>query len=300
MVFVSAGMGGGTGTGAAPVIAEISKALDVLTVGIVTKPFDFERTQKMNTALKGIVEMRKHVDALIIIPNQKLLSINEQAINAKTAFEMVDDVLYMVVKSISEILNNTSYMNVDFSDLESVLKDSGDAHIAIGTASGDNKADEAVQQVINSPLLETSIENAGKMLVHITMSDDAILTDIDDVIANLTAAAHPDVFVISGCEIVDTVKDTITVTVVATSFKSAEERIGNSARNAHGATRVDGPSSEPIDSGNTQQLADMRKRFTDTQQPTRTEEAFEVFNQSFKKPNHDDDPFGALHEIFKE
>ncbi|MCL2036831.1 MAG: cell division protein FtsZ [Oscillospiraceae bacterium] len=288
MVFISAGMGGGTGTGAAPVIAEISKAMGVLTIGVVTKPFDFERQQKMNTALKGIAEMRKHVDALIIIPNQSLLKINEQAINAKTAFEMVDNVLYKVVKSISELLNNTSYMNVDFADLESVLKDSGDAHIAIGEASGDNKAEEAVQQVINSPLLETSINNAGKILVHVTMSEDTILTDLDVVIDKLTAAAHPDVEVISGCEIDSERKDTMIVTVVATSFRVDS---GIPAKPA-----VPQYSTEPINTGKTQQLQEAHSVFA-TGGATRGDPLDQFITQNLE--SSDADPYQALEEIFR-
>jgi cell division protein FtsZ len=288
-------MGGGTGTGAAPVIAEISKSMDILTIGVVTKPFDFERQQKMNTALKGIVEMRKHVDALIIIPNQSLLKINEQAMNAKAAFEMVDDVLYKVVKSISEVLNTTSYMNVDFADLESVLKDSGDAHIAIGEGSGDNKAEDAVQQVINSPLLETSINNAGKMLVYITMSEDTILTDVDVINARLTEAAHPDVEVISGCEMNSDLKDTVMVIAVATSFR---DDAGMSSRDrARKAPKSGGEQpqykSEPINAGNTQQLQDVQSIF-DT---PRGEPLDKFITQTLAV--EEDDPYQDLEKIFR-
>ncbi|MCL1903876.1 MAG: cell division protein FtsZ [Oscillospiraceae bacterium] len=292
MAFISAGMGGGTGTGAAPVIAEISKELGILTIGVVTKPFDFERQQKMNTALKGIVEMRKHVDALIIIPNQKLLTINEKAINIKAAFEMVDDVLYKVVKSISDVLNNTSYINVDFSDLETILKDSGDAHIAIGEATGDNKVEEAVQQVINSPLLETSINNAGKMLVHITMSDDGLLEDVEEVGAKLTAAAHPDVEIITGCELSSDTKDTITVTVVATSFR---EEAGNAKTKQTSESRY---ASEPIDKGSTQQLRDAHSTFFPDGDTTRAVPLEKFITQNLED-TAEDDPYQALEEIFR-
>jgi cell division protein FtsZ len=298
MVFISAGMGGGTGTGAAPVIAEISKEMGILTIGVVTKPFDFERQQKMNTALKGIVEMRKHVDALIIIPNQKLLTINEKAINIKAAFEMVDDVLYKVVKSISELLNNTSYINVDFSDLETVLKDSGVAHIAIGTASGEDKVEEAVSQIINSPLLETSIDNAGKMLVHILMSEDGILSDVDAIGDRLTVAAHPDVDIIIGCELTSELKDTIIVTVVATSFREDS----NTRAGAHGGARasaVNQYKSEPIDVGSTQQLHDARSMFTGAETP-RGEPLDKFITQNLDSTGSlDDDPYQALEEIFR-
>ena len=299
MAFISAGMGGGTGTGAAPVIAEISKEMGILTIGVVTKPFDFERQQKMNTALKGIVEMRKHVDALIIIPNQKLLTINEKAINIKSAFEMVDDVLYKVVKSISDVLNNTSYINVDFSDLETILKDSGDAHIAIGEATGDNKVEEAVMQIVNSPLLETSINNAGKMLVHITMSDDGLLEDVEEVGAKLTAAAHPDVEIITGCELSSETKDTITVTVVATSFR--DDNSGIAKQEQMPGSMKSQYKSEPIDKGSTQQLRDARSTFfTDsTNTASRAEPLDKFITQNLEAGNTDDDPYQALEEIFR-
>jgi cell division protein FtsZ len=282
-------MGGGTGTGAAPVIAEISKSMGILTIGVVTKPFEFERQQRMNAALKGIAEMRKYVDSLIIIPNQALLKINEQALNAKAAFEMVDDVLYKVVKSIAEVLNTTGQINVDFADLESILKDSGDAHIAIGIGTGDTKAEDAVQQVINSPLLETSINNAGKMLVYILMSVDAILTDVDVVCARLTEAAHPDVEVIVGYDIDNDLKDTVTVTVVATSFRDDS---GVQPRRA--AKKTEQFKSEPIEAGSTQQLQDVQSLF-DT---PRGEPLDSLFTQTLSPMADESDPYNDLEKIF--
>jgi cell division protein FtsZ len=273
--------------------------MGILTIGVVTKPFDFERQQKMNTALKGIAEMRKHVDALIIIPNQRLLKINEQAMTATSAFAMVDDVLYKVVKSISELLNNTSYMNVDFADLESVLKDSGDAHIAIGTGTGDDKAEEAVQQIINSPLLETTIDNAGKILVHVTMSEDTILTDLDVVIDKLTAAAHPDVEVISGCEVVSDMKDTIIVTVVATSFMDSPGIAGKNSARAATPDTSNFFATGPINSGQTQQLHDARNVFGSGIETSRVEPLDKFITQNLDSSTPDDDPFQALQEIFK-
>jgi cell division protein FtsZ len=293
MVFISAGMGGGTGTGAAPVIAEIAKEMEILTIGVVTKPFDFERQQQMNTALKGIAEMRKHVDALIIIPNQKLLKINEQAINAKAAFEMVDNVLYSVVKSISELLNSTADINVDFADLESVLKDSGDAHIAIGVGTGDTKSEDAVNQIVNSPLLETSIDNAGKVLVHITMSDDIILSEIDTVIAKLTEAAHPDLEFIWGQTTDSELKDTIIVTTVATSFQGGN---ANGVYEEQQAAASSQYKSESIDSGKTQQLQDAKDVFDDPS--TLRGDPYEKF-KTLTLDDTSDDPYQALEEIFR-
>jgi cell division protein FtsZ len=219
--------------------------MGILTIGVVTKPFNFELQAKMNIALKGIAEMRKHIDALIIIPNQKLLSENDRGLGFKEAFEKADDVLYKVVKSLADVLNKTSIMNVDFSDLEAVLKDSGDAHIAIGVGTGDNKVEEAVEQVINCPLLETTIDSAKKMLVHVTLSADSTLHDVEDAVNRLTKVAHPDAYVKYGANIDNDLKDTIVIVVVATSFPPKDDEL------------IPDPFSEPIETGSTQQLKDI-------------------------------------------
>lgn len=238
LVFISAGMGGGTGTGAAPVIAEIAQEMGILTIGVVTKPFDFEREQKMNQAMKGIDEMRKHVDALVIIPNQRLLQLNEKQLTFKQAFVMVDDVLHRSVKIVSDMVNKTAEVNVDFSDLSTIIKNAGDAHIAIGTGTGDKKVEDAVQQVVNSPLLETSIKNAGRLLVYITLSQDSLLTDVDEAMHAITKACGADAQVIFGANYgPQDMKDSITISVIATCFREpvpepapsvAEEIIGGS------------------------------------------------------------------------
>ncbi|MDR1755283.1 MAG: cell division protein FtsZ [Eubacterium sp.] len=259
MAFISAGMGGGTGTGAAPVIAEIAKSMGILTVGIVTKPFDFEREQKMNQALKGIAEMRKHVDALVIIPNQRLLKLNERALNFKQAFAMVDDVLYNVVRSISELLNNTATMNIDFADLRSTLESAGDAHIAIGVGMGDNKVDEAVQKIVNSPLLETSISNAGKVLVNVVMSEDTLLYEVDEVMNKITGAAHPDVEVIYGADYDSSLKDEMIVTIIATCFDNdnviREVKVHKEKESDNFFEKDEADESEPLDKLITQTLS---------------------------------------------
>lgn len=220
LVFISAGMGGGTGTGAAPVIAEIAQEMGILTIGVVTKPFEFEREQKMNQAMKGIDEMRKHVDALVIIPNQRLLQLNEKQLTFHAAFSMVDDVLHRSVKIVSDMINKTAVVNVDFSDLSTIIKNAGDAHIAIGMGSGDKKVDDAVQQVVNSPLLETSIKNAGRLLVYITLSQDALMTDVDDAMHAITKACGADAEIIFGANYGPAdMKDSIAISVIATCFK---------------------------------------------------------------------------------
>ena len=226
LVFISAGMGGGTGTGAAPVIAEIAQEMGILTIGVVTKPFDFERSQKMNQAMKGIDEIRKHVDALVIIPNQKLLQLNEKALTVPQAFSMVDDVLHRSVKIVSDMINTTALINVDFSDLSTIIRNAGDAHIAIGTGTGDKKVEEAVSQVVNSPLLETSIKNAGRLLVYITLSQDALMTDVDEAMQAITRACDPDAEIITGANYGPTdMKDSITISVIATCFKDSFDAV---------------------------------------------------------------------------
>lgn len=222
LVFISAGMGGGTGTGAAPVIAEIAQEMGILTIGVVTKPFEFEREQKMNQAMKGIDEMRKHVDALVIIPNQRLLQLNEKQLTFHQAFSMVDDVLHRSVKIVSDMINKTAVVNVDFSDLSTIIKNAGDAHIAIGMGTGDKKVDDAVQQVVNSPLLETSIKNAGRLLVYITLSQDALMTDVDEAMHAITKACGADAEIIFGANYGPAdMKDSIAISVIATCFKES-------------------------------------------------------------------------------
>lgn len=279
MVFISAGMGGGTGTGAAPIIAEIAQNMGILTVGVVTKPFDFEREQKMNQALKGIAEMRKHVDALVIIPNQKLLKLNEKNISCKQAFELVDDVLFKAVKSISELVSNTAVMNIDFADLKATLEHAGDAHIAIGVGSGENKAEEAVNQIVNSPLLETSINNAGKVLVNIVMSEDTLLQEVDDVMNRITSAARPDVEVIHGVDYSDDLKDSMIVTIIATSFGEKDANIA--AKTAPAEDKSAEKEDNTIKTTTSGSLGDYISRTLEVD------------------TNDDDDSFGDLEKIFK-
>ncbi len=221
IVFIGAGMGGGTGTGAAPVVAEIAQEMGIITVGVVTKPFEYEREYKMNQAIKGIDEMRKHVDSLLIIPNERLLKTNERMLSFKQAFAMVDDVLYRSVKIISDVVyeSTTGRIGTDFADLCSILQGSGDAHIAFGVASGENKIQEAVSQVVNSPLLETSINHATKLLVNVTLSSDSAISDLHDVVSMISEAADPSVEMIQGVSQRDDITDTISIAVIATAFR---------------------------------------------------------------------------------
>ncbi|MBQ7980599.1 MAG: cell division protein FtsZ, partial [Oscillospiraceae bacterium] len=179
MVFIAAGMGGGTGTGAAPVVAEVAKEMDILTVAVVTKPFNFEQKAKMVQAERGIGELMKHVDSLVVIPNERLISTNEKPLTMKESFSLADNILKTGVKSIAELITVDGFINLDFADVETTMKNAGYAHMAIGHGSGKDKAAEAANAVITSPLLETSISGATRLLVNIVMSEDALSTDID-------------------------------------------------------------------------------------------------------------------------
>lgn len=227
IVFIGAGMGGGTGTGAAPVVAEIAQEMGIITVGVVTKPFEYEREYKMNQAIKGIDEMRKHVDSLLIIPNERLLKTNEKMLSFKQAFAMVDDVLYRSVKIISDVVyeSTSGRIGTDFADLCSILSNSGDAHIALGTGVGENKIQDAVSQVVNSPLLETSINHATKLLVNVTLSADSGISDLHDIISMISDAADPSVEMIQGVSQRDDITDTISIAVIATGFKQGASEI---------------------------------------------------------------------------
>ncbi len=274
LVFISAGMGGGTGTGAAPVIAEIAQEMGILTVGVVTKPFDFERTQKMNQAMKGIDEIRKHVDALVIIPNQKLLQLNEKALTVQQAFLMVDDVLHRSVKIVSDMINTTALINVDFSDLSTIIRNAGDAHIAIGSGTGDKKVEEAVSQVVNSPLLETSIKNASRLLVYITLSQDALMSDVDEAMQAITRACDPDAEIITGANYGPAdMKDSITISVIATCFKDSFDASGS------------GPSVAEEIISNTSQ--------------NNSGSSYTSYLNNRKNPGTGDDPYTALEDLFK-
>ncbi len=222
MVFVTAGMGGGTGTGAAPIIAGIARELEILTVGVVTKPFDFEGDTKMHIALAGVDELVKNVDSLVVIPNERLIDISESS--PKTlldAFEMANDVLRQAVRSISDLLNIPGFINLDFRDIERVMRGAGYAHMGVGRASGRDKADVAAAAAISSPLLETSINGAERVLVNITSSLDLDLNDVQLVISTMRNAVSKDALIIWGHTFDDTLQDEMVVSLIATGSDDA-------------------------------------------------------------------------------
>ncbi len=220
MVFLAAGMGGGTGTGAIPVVAQVAKDKDILTVGIVTKPFAFEGKRKMNVAEQGIANLLECVDSLIVIPNERLKLLSDEKITMQNAFEAADNVLLQGVESISSLINVTSFINLDFADVRSIMKDAGYAHMGVGSATGKNKAEEAAMAAISSPLLETSIAGATGVIISITSSSDIGLDEVDQASSLITKSAHPDANIIWGCAFDDSMTDEMRITVVATGFDS--------------------------------------------------------------------------------
>ena len=226
MVFITAGMGGGTGTGAAPVVAQIAREMGILTVGVVTRPFAFEGKKRLEQALAGIDELNKNVDSLVIIPNERLKYVSEQKITFKNAFEIADGVLRQAVANISELITVPGFINLDFADVTSVMKDAGYAHIGTGRAAGKDKAAEAARMAISSPLLETSIDMAHGVIVSVIGSDDIGLDEVETAATLVQQAAHPDAHIIFGAFIDDTMDDEIRVVVIATGF----DNIPNSAK----------------------------------------------------------------------
>lgn len=220
MVFVTAGMGGGTGTGAAPVVAQIAKDMGILTVGVVTKPFSFEGKRRMKHAEEGIQELKKCVDTLITIPNDRLLEIVEKRTSILDAFTIADDILRQGVQGISNTITETGLINVDFADVKTIMFEQGLAHMGIGTSSGDDRAIEATNQAIHSPLLETSIAGSQGILLNIRGGKSLSMMEIQEAANLVHDEAHPDANIIMGAVIDESLKDEITVTVIATGFES--------------------------------------------------------------------------------
>ena len=218
MVFITAGMGGGTGTGAAPVVAELAREAGILTVGVVTKPFKFEGKRRMDQANAGIKDLLEKVDSLLIIPNDRLKFATDQKITLANAFEIADDVLHQAVTSISDLIKNTGFINLDFADVTTIMKNAGFAHMGVGHAAGKGKAEEAARMAVASPLMETSINGAHGVLINITGSEDMGLDDIESAASLVQEAAHPDANIIFGATFDPNMEDEIRVTVIATGF----------------------------------------------------------------------------------
>lgn len=256
MVFITAGMGGGTGTGAAPVIANIAKEMGLLTVGIVTKPFDFEGKHRMVQAEHGISELAENVDSLVVIPNERLKYFSEQKITLANAFDAADDVLRQGVKSISELIKIPGFINLDFADVTAIMKDAGHAHMGVGRASGKDKAEQAANAAISSPLLETTIDGAHGVIISITSSPDIGLDEVEQASTFISNAAHPDANIIWGVAFDETLNDEMEITVIATGFgkdaagnnsKPAKATLSSSKASKAAAEIADIISNDPID-----------------------------------------------------
>lgn len=218
MVFIAAGMGGGTGTGAAPVIANVAKEMGILTVGVVTKPFGFEGRKRAKQADQGIEELKANVDTLVTIPNDRLLQVSEKRTTIVEAFNMADDILRSAVQGISDLIAVPNLINLDFADVESVMKDRGIAHMGIGMASGENRAVEAAKMALRSPLLETTIDGAEAVLLNITGDKDLSLFEINEASDLIREAVDDNANIIFGAGVDESLKDQVKVTVIATGF----------------------------------------------------------------------------------
>ncbi len=230
MVFITAGMGGGTGTGAAPVVAKAARDMGILTVGIVTKPFSFEGIKRLRQAEAGIAELAKFVDSLIVIPNERLKQVEDAHITLANAFEIADDVLRRGVQSVSELVNVPAFVNLDFADVTTIMKNAGYAHMGVGSAKGSDKAQIASMAAISSPLLETSIAGAMGVLICITASQDIQLDEVNLASEMIYEEAHPDATIIWGTNLDPTLEDEMRVTIIATGFSEPINRLADKTR----------------------------------------------------------------------
>ena len=219
MVFVTAGMGGGTGTGAAPVVAEIAHDMGILTIAVVTKPFAFEGKSRMRKAEMGIDELKQRVDTLVVIPNEKLMQVCPKGTSFKAAFMFADDVLRQGIQGISDLISQTGIINLDFADVKAVMESGGLAHLGIGVGKGEKAMVDAAQNAIASPMLETTIDGARAVLINVTCNPDCSIVDINDAVEMITAAADSEANIIFGASLDDTLQDEVHITVIATGFE---------------------------------------------------------------------------------
>ncbi len=225
MLFITSGMGGGTGTGAAPVIAKLAKDMGILTIGVVTKPFAFEGKVRMAQAMEGIDNLRQYVDSLVVIPNDKLKLVSETKITMMNAFAIADDVLRQAVQSISELINVPGFINLDFADVTTIMQDAGLAHMGIGIAKGKEKSEFAAKAAISSPLLETAITGARGLIINFTVSPDISLEEVEATATIISAEANPEAKIIWGVAFDSDLEDEMKVTVIATGFAKEGDEI---------------------------------------------------------------------------
>ena len=288
MVFITAGMGGGTGTGAAPVVADLAREAGILTVGVVTKPFKFEGKRRMDQANDGIKELLGKVDSLLIIPNDRLKFATDQKITLANAFEIADDVLHQAVTSISDLIKNTGFINLDFADVTTIMKNAGYAHMGVGHAAGKGKAEEAARMAVASPLMETSINGARGVLINITCSEDMGLDDIESAASLVQEAAHPEANIIFGASFDPSMEDEIRVTVIATGFDENAAAAAPAAGAAAAPVRPVAVGSKPqgLFSGAVEKAA-----AAPTPAPSPAA-------KSAEEPAAEEDPFDSIFKIF--
>ena len=225
MVFITAGMGGGTGTGAAPIIAKVSKDMGILTVAVVTKPFTFEGRKRMKQAEQGLGYLKEFVDSLVVVPNDKLLDISDKSTTMIEAFGKADDVLRQGVQGITDIISDFAIINTDFADVKSVMTDRGIAHMGVGRGNGENRAVEAVTQAIESPLLETTISGAGAVLLYIAGRENLGMLEINEMTSMVQEKVDEDAIFIFGAAVCDDMEDELSITVIATGFAKSQDKV---------------------------------------------------------------------------
>ena len=276
MVFITAGMGGGTGTGGAPIVAEIAREQGILTVGVVTKPFGFEGRRRMQQAEKGIEELQGKVDSLVIIPNERLKHATVQKITFANAFEIADDVLRQAVQSISDLIRDTGFINLDFADVTAIMKNAGMAHMGVGRAAGKGKAEEAARMAISSPLLETSIHGARGVLINVTGSMDIGLEEVEQAASLVQDAVHPDALTIFGATFDESMDDEIRVTVIATGFADGKSAAAAAPAEEKKAAEAK-PGIEPINYEEDKAAAEAEKKTEEEDDPFA--DIFKIFNR---------------------
>ncbi|MCI7146043.1 MAG: cell division protein FtsZ [Clostridiales bacterium] len=245
MIFVTCGMGGGTGTGAAPIIAKIAKDQGILTVGVVTRPFRFEGRKRIEHAELGIKFLKKYVDSLVVVPNDKLLETTTEQTSLLEAFSMADDVLKQGVQAISDIIVDDALINLDFADVTTIMKDRGIVHMGVGHGTGENKITDAVSSAVDSPLLETKISGARAVLINITGGKDLTMFDVDKVATQIDEEADPNAIIILGTSIKEDLQDEIKITVIAAGFERPKDFGGSVIPDKQEGAPEDGEKTEP-------------------------------------------------------
>ncbi|MGN0536537.1 MAG: cell division protein FtsZ [Acutalibacteraceae bacterium] len=296
MVFITAGMGGGTGTGAAPIVAEIAKDMGILTVGIVTKPFIFEGKRRMAQAEEGIANLKEHVDSLIVIPNERLKYISDQEITLSNAFAAADDVLRQGVQSISSLIVDQGVVNLDFADVTSIMKEAGYALMGVGRASGKDKAKVAAENAISSPLLETSIEGAKGVIVNFTASPNVGLDEIQEASTMISEKADEDATIIWGVSLDEEMEDEICVIVIATGFPTADSYAPTSHKKEEKRTTYAQPTKSLYAGGQFQRSQSEPQKSVIRPQP---QVQPQVQPQPQAPSNDNDDSFVDIMSIFK-